>query len=111
MKDKNRRTVSHSRAAFIAASLVGALRWAAERGHTKTVALLLERGADNKDWALRWAVKYGQTETVKLLLDNGADIHANNDLALRWAVEYGQTETVKLLRAHMKDQDRKPAPS
>ena len=61
---------------------------AAKNGHTETVKLLLDRGADIHAWndyALRLAAENGHTETVKLLLDRGADIHAGNDYALRYA--------------------------
>jgi hypothetical protein len=80
--------------------LNNALRWASRNGHTETVNLLLDRGADihaNNDGALRSASYHGHTETVKLLLDRGADIHADNDSALHWASYNGHTETVKTI--------------
>ena len=73
---------------------------AAENGHTDTVALLLDRGADvhaDDDYALHWAALKGRTETVALLLDRGANVHAYDDSALRWAVLNGHTDTVALL--------------
>jgi ankyrin repeat protein len=51
---------------------------AAEKGHTKIVQLLLEKGADvnakNKygETALMYAAENGHTETVQLLLEKGA---------------------------------------
>jgi len=77
-----------------------ALRWAANKGHADTVAMLLDRGADvhaGNDCALRWAAGNGHADTVALLLDRGADIHAGDDLALCYAAENGHTETVALL--------------
>jgi len=49
------------------------------------------------DYALRWAADQGLTKTVKLLLDRGANIHAGNDDALRRATHRGRAKTVKLL--------------
>jgi len=79
---------------------VHALRWAAEYGHTDTVALLLDRGANvhaRGDDALCWAAENGYADTVELLLDRGANVHARGDYALRWAAENGHTDTVELL--------------
>jgi ankyrin repeat protein len=81
-------------------SLEDQLMEAAEKGHTETVALLLDRGVDihtENDQALQWAALKGHTETVALLLDRGANIHARNNKALRWAAVNGHTETVALL--------------
>jgi hypothetical protein len=83
---------------------------AADKGHTETVALLLEKGADiraDDDGALRWAADGGHTETVALLLNRGADIHADKDHALRWAALNGHTETVALLLKHYKTKELK----
>ena len=86
---------------------------AAENGHTKTAALLLEHGADVThadeagDTALMWAAKNGHTETVALLLEHDADVarvdKANGATALMWAAKNGHTETVKLLLEHGAD--------
>ena len=40
------------------------------------------RGHAENDFALRWAAFKGHTETVKLLLDRGANIHSLDDLTL-----------------------------
>ena len=72
---------------------------ASNNGHTETVKVLLEHGADvhaDDDWALRWASYNGHTETVKVLLEHGADVHARDDYSLRLASDNGHTETVKL---------------
>ena len=47
--------------------------------------------------ALIWASAYGHTETVKLLLDAGADLHIFDGCALLYASVNGHHETVKLL--------------
>ncbi len=57
---------------------------AVKMGHTKTVALLLEQGAnvdaqDKKGWsALRHAVSFGRTEIAELLLEHGANIETQD---------------------------------
>ncbi len=61
---------------------------AAEKGHTETVALLLDGPSGSEgvnihtrnDFALRFAAKYGHTDTVKLLLDRGAYIPRNMNI-------------------------------
>ena len=82
----------------------------AKAGKTKTVKLLLEKGADihaENDSALCYAAVNGHTETVKFLLEQGADIHAENDLALYWAASNGHTETAKLLISNYKTSELK----
>ena len=83
-----------------------ALLWASKNGHTATVDLLLNRGADihaknkNEFTALHWAAWNGHTATVELLLNCGADIHARNndgETALHRAAWKGHTATVDLL--------------
>ena len=77
---------------------------ASENGHTETVKVFLEAGANVHaldDWALRWTSYNGHTETVKVLLEAGADVHALDDWALYYASENGHTETVKVLKAAM----------
>ncbi len=79
-----------------------ALRLAAMRGHTESVAVLLERGAnvyilDNA--ALRSVAAYGHTDAVQLLLDAGSNIHAMDDAALRDASGNGHIGVVKILLA------------
>ena len=77
------------------------LDWASYYGHTATVALLLDRGADihaRDDAPLRLASENGHTSTVQiLLLDHGANIHAWDDRSLRLASDNGHTATVALL--------------
>lgn len=82
--------------------LDSALQLESQTGHTETVKLLLDAGADvhaDCDWALVWGSYNGHTETVKALLGAGADMHARNDCALIWASDNGQTEVVKILLA------------
>ena len=59
---------------------VFAFTFAAERGHTETVRILLDRGAkvnaktsSGKQTALMKAAENGHTRIVKMLLDKGAD--------------------------------------
>jgi peptidoglycan/LPS O-acetylase OafA/YrhL len=60
------------------------LCWAAMRGDTETLQLLIDRGADlntrNKDGstALHGAAFLGQPKAAKLLIENGADTQAKN---------------------------------
>ena len=55
---------------------------ASRLGHTETVEMLMEKGADvnarnNDGWtALMMASNDGQTETVALLVEKGADVNA-----------------------------------
>jgi ankyrin repeat protein len=89
-------------------SLEDQLMDAAEKGHTETVALLLDRGANihaRNSKALQWAAVNGHTETVALLLERGADIHAVNDWALQKAAKNRCTETVALLLKHYKTKE------
>ncbi|KAA0173052.1 hypothetical protein FNF27_05402 [Cafeteria roenbergensis] len=83
-----------------------ALVWAASEGHTDTVELLLDCGADPeaKDrygaTALVRAAWRGHTDTVELLLDCGADPEAKDRYgrtAPVWAASEGHTDTVELL--------------
>ncbi|KXG52095.1 uncharacterized protein PGRI_083790 [Penicillium griseofulvum] len=83
-----------------------ALHAAALGGHTETIRLLLERGADvnaqggEDGTALYAAALRGHTETIQLLLERGADINAQggeDGMALYAAASRGHTETVRLL--------------
>ena len=72
----------------------------AQNGHTETVKLLLNRGANLhalNDEAIINAAENGHTETVKLLLQHHADVHAGNGYPLYWAAIKGNPEMVKLL--------------
>lgn len=84
------------------------LAFAAYKGNTEIVVLLLENGADvnlyNENQygttALIEAAQRGQPEVVKLLLDHGADINQQDkygDPALNWATYYGHLDVVQLL--------------
>jgi ankyrin repeat protein len=73
---------------------------ASNNGHTETVKLLLEHGANKHakdDYCIRLASHNGHTETVKLLLEHGANIHAQDDYSIRYASMCGHFKTVKLL--------------
>ena len=75
-----------------------ALQWAAERGQTEIVKLLIPVSnpeADNS-LALQWAAEGGCIEIVKLLIPV-SDPKASNSSALRRAAEMGRIDIVKLL--------------
>lgn len=83
-----------------------ALLWAAVRGCTDTVKLLLERGAnvdiedDTRRTALMIAAYQGHPKTVNLLLECGADINKQNKngrTALIEASSCGQSDIIALL--------------
>ena len=83
-----------------------AIHWAALRGHTNIVALLLEKGADFNgknvaDWTpLMHSSLEGHIEIVKLLLNKGAQVNAMTPVsgtALLFASWNGHEEIVKLL--------------
>ena len=92
-----------------------ALAGAAMNGHTETVSLLLDHGAnihteidEGPDTPLQLACIFGHTDTVKLLLERGADIHAVDAFQevegpLLHAAECGHFETVALLLDHGAD--------
>lgn len=68
---------------------------------TAVIRRLIKEGADPKacdSYALRWAAEKGHTEIVKLMIPV-SDPKARDSEALRWAAENGHTEIVKLLRA------------
>jgi len=84
MKDKNRRTVSRLRAAFIAASLAasfvvyGAVPYVSENNAGGLISVLQEGDMA----ALRRAASNGNLATVAFLLERGVNIHVdNNDMA------------------------------
>ena len=76
------------------------------KGHTETVKLLLDKGADvnmktdNGETALIEASENGHIEVVKLLLDKGADVNAKDNYgntSLILASSYGYHEVVSIL--------------
>ena len=83
------------------------LIWASSRGHTETVRLLLEAGADvnltanDGQTALMRAADYGHAEVVELLLKSGADVNAQNEngiTAMKLATLKGHTQIILLLQ-------------
>ena len=83
-----------------------AISYAAGRGHTDTVNLLVEMGLEIElkdregQTPLHWAAREGHESTVKLLLEKGAKIESrdgNWQTPLSWAAEGGHESTVKLL--------------
>ncbi len=74
--------------------------WAADKGHTEVVKLLIDKGADvnfRENEALKYAANMGHTDTVKLLIERGADVNAQDGKALIEAAYEGHTDTIKLL--------------
>ena len=87
-----------------------ALIWAARKGQTRVVELLLEHGADANSairqtgfTALIEAARRGHTDTVRALLEGGADVDAmskSGQTPLLFAVEEGRTDIARLLLEH-----------
>lgn len=83
------------------------LRFAAMKGRTETVKLLISKGIDvnSKNSAgytsLHWAAQYGQIETVKILISLGAEVNsrtgATGETPLHLAAEEGQTGVIRIL--------------
>ncbi|KAI1426039.1 hypothetical protein F5Y12DRAFT_713695 [Xylaria sp. FL1777] len=83
------------------------LAWAAHRGYTKIVQLLLDQGSnlEVEDSSLQTplilAAKNGHTKTVQLLCSQGSNLEAadrfHGQTPLMWAAKNGHTETVQLL--------------
>lgn len=82
------------------ASATEGLRWAAVKGRTQAVKMLLDHGADvhADGGALRWAAGNGHTPVVKLLLERGAVVDLN---AIARANANGHPETAAILKAHL----------
>jgi ankyrin repeat protein len=86
-----------------------ALSWAALRGHTEIVKLLIARGAkvdarNSSDWpALGQACGQGHLETARVLLNSGANVNISFDggkTPLMCAAYQGNAELAKLLLEH-----------
>ncbi|WP_339045925.1 ankyrin repeat domain-containing protein [Candidatus Mesenet endosymbiont of Agriotes lineatus] len=82
------------------------LHYAAAKGHTNVITLLLQHKADvhaqNKcgQTPLHCAAEKGHTNVITLLLQHKADVHAQDycgQTPLYWAAEKGHEEVVKLL--------------
>ena len=75
----------------------GVLVHASEHGHLAVVEALLDAGAEDFGEALVWAAIRGQTVIVGVLLDHGADVHYGNDQAIYYAACHGKHEVAELL--------------
>lgn len=85
-----------------------ALMFAADKGHTDIVKLLLDKGAEQRGMALIFAAIEGHTAIVKLLLEYKVDPNFQDPLrvtALMVAAGEGDTDTVKLLLDKGANQD------
>ncbi len=74
--------------------------YAAEKGYSEIVKLLIEAGADvtaNNNYAIKKAAANGYIEVVELLIEAGADVTANNNYAIKKAAANGYIEVVELL--------------
>jgi hypothetical protein len=74
------------------------LGWAAYRGHTQIVKLLLDKGAEAKAGALMTGVELGHTEIVKAVLEKGGVGADTLSSALETATKSGRTEIAQLLK-------------
>ena len=68
--------------------------WAAKGGHLNIVQLMLDKGADNFNWAMNSAAAGGHRDIVQLMLDKGA-----NDFkrAMKYAALRGHIDIVQLM--------------
>jgi ankyrin repeat protein len=89
--------------------LLTSLCYAASKGYTAIVDMLLKQGspvdarATDGSTALMWAARKGNIDTVKLLLKNGADPGARDGkgrTALDYAAEKGQKKIIEFLRGY-----------
>ena len=75
------------------------LDFAASSGHTETVRLLLDRGADINSRAsaptsLHWATRNGHESTVKLLLDRGVEINVKVRQTIKNSIKHSTTRSL-----------------
>jgi len=76
-----------------------AMKSAADKGNTETVALFIDLGAskENINEALISSARDGHTETVDFLLSKGADVQTQGNAPLCFASMGGHSEVVKSL--------------
>ena len=94
-----------------------ALMLASFDGHTETVRLLCENGADpnlrdlNRRTALMYAATGPNTPAIEILLAHGAEVNITDNgegwSALMFAAAEGQTDNIQLLLKHGSDPDLK----
>ncbi|OAP55332.1 hypothetical protein AYL99_10305 [Fonsecaea erecta] len=92
------------------------LSWAAGRGHSATVKILLEKGANleckdkHNETPLSWAAKRGHKEMLRLLLKKGAERDSKDNSGrtpLSRAAEHGHKEVVQILLENGAERDFK----
>lgn len=87
-----------------------ALTWAAFSGHTETVRLLIDRGADinaagtNDKPALTWAIESGRRDVAEFLLKKGASLDVKDSAGstpLDYARRAGNGDMLALIDARL----------
>jgi len=83
------------------------IHWAAFKGDTNTLALLLKHGADIKKKGTNWEISAlhlaHDSQTAEFLLDCGADLESQDihgQTPLMWASKQGDAELVETLIKH-----------
>ena len=90
--------------------------WAAYRGNTEVLKVLLDAGADPNiadgygNSPLHWAAKQGLERIAQLLIKSGADVNSTDKCGqtpLYWAARVGHRDVVKVLLSAGADPDKR----